>query len=254
MTEPTPRFWEVFFDVYEALPRQGPGNRDCAAKALALCRDLPSIPCVLDLGCGAGGQTLHLAELTFGSIVAVDNHAPFIERLAAAVAARGMSHRVRPFVADMAAPGLAPASFDLVWSEGALYNLGMEPALRVCRELLRPGGHLVFTDAVWRKENPPDEVRAGFESDYPTMGFVRDVLAVVGRSGFDLLGHFPLPDEAWWEDFYTPMQRRVEQLRGEHATDGEALAVLDQIQREPELHRLHSDCYAYECFVARRVE
>jgi hypothetical protein len=41
MTEPTPRFWEVFFEVYEAQPRQGPGNRECTARALALCRDLP---------------------------------------------------------------------------------------------------------------------------------------------------------------------------------------------------------------------
>ena len=34
MNEPAPLFWEVFFDVYEALPRQGPGNRACAEKAL----------------------------------------------------------------------------------------------------------------------------------------------------------------------------------------------------------------------------
>ena len=30
MDEPTPPFWQIFFEVYEALPRQGPGNRACA--------------------------------------------------------------------------------------------------------------------------------------------------------------------------------------------------------------------------------
>jgi SAM-dependent methyltransferase len=114
MTEATPRFWEVFFEVFEALPRQGPGNRDCAARALALCRDLPSQPSVLDMGCGVGGQTLHLAELTSGFIVAIDNHAPFIDRLTATVAARGLTQRIRPLVADMTAAGSPPASFDLV--------------------------------------------------------------------------------------------------------------------------------------------
>lgn len=59
MTEPTPRYWEVFFELFEGLPRQGPGNRACAEKALGLCRDLPLSPAVLDLGCGVGGQTLH---------------------------------------------------------------------------------------------------------------------------------------------------------------------------------------------------
>ena len=207
MSEPSPRFWEIFFEVYEPLPRQGPGNRACAARALGLCRDLPPSPAVLDLGCGVGGQTLHLAELTSGSIVAIDSHAPSIERLAATVAERGLSDRVRPVVGDMAQPGLPPESFDLIWSEGALYNIGIENALRVCHGLLRPGGHLAFTDAVWRKENPPPEVKASFDLDYPTMGRRPTSWRPSRACGFSLVGHFTLPDEAWWDDFYTPMER-----------------------------------------------
>jgi SAM-dependent methyltransferase len=252
MNEPTPRFWELFFELYEALPRQGPGNRACAARALSLCRDLPPSPAVLDLGCGVGGQTLHLAALTAGSIVALDRHAPSIERLKTTVAGCGLSQRVRPLVGDMAQPGLPPGSFDLVWSEGALYLIGIENALRVCRSLLRPGGLLAFTDAVWRKENPPPDVKAGFELDYPAMGWVPDVLAAIETCGFSLLGHFTLPDEAWWDDFYTPMQRRIEELRARYASDGEALAVLDRLAQEPLMHRAHSEYYAYEFFVARR--
>ncbi len=141
----------------------------------------------------------------------------------------------------MAAPGLAPASFDLVWSEGALYNIGLDHALRNVHALLRPGGHLVFTDAVWRKENPPAEVRAGFDQDYPTMAWTGDVLATIERHDFAVLGRFTLPDEAWWTDFYTPMLARIEALRRQHAGDAEAAGVLDELAREPELHRLYSD-------------
>lgn len=253
MNELPPRFWPIFFELYESLPRQGPGNRACAARALALCRDLPPAPAVIDLGCGVGGQTLHLAELTSGTIVAVDSHAPSIERLRATVALRGLAERIRPMVGDMANPGLPPASFDLVWSEGALYNIGIENALRVCRGLLRPGGYLAFTDAVWRTENPSPEVKAGFEGDYPAMGRVPDVLAAIERGGFSLMGHFTLPDEAWWEDFYTPMEMRIEALRGKYKDDDEALAVLDQLAQEPEMHRRHSDDYAYAFFVVRRM-
>jgi SAM-dependent methyltransferase len=253
MTEPTPRFWEIFFDLYEGLPRQGPGNRACAEKALGLCRDLPPVPAVLDLGCGVGGQTLHLFALLPGAIItAIDSHAPSIKRLRTMVAERGLSARVRPMVGDMAHPGLPPESLDLIWSEGALYNLGIENALRVCHGLLRPGGYLAFTDAVWRKENPPPEVKASFDFDYPTMGRVPNVLAAIDRTGFSLVDHFTLPDEAWWDDFYTPMERRIEVLRGKYTGDAEALAVLDQLAQEPEMHRRHSDYYAYEFFGARR--
>jgi SAM-dependent methyltransferase len=251
MNEPSPRFWPIFLELYESLPRQGPGNRACAVRALAFCRDLPSAPVVLDLGCGVGGQTLQLAELTSGSIVALDSHAASIERLRATVAVRGFAERIQPTVGDMANPGLPPASLDLVWSEGALYNIGIEKALRVCRVLLRPGGYLAFTDAVWRKENPPPEVKASFDLDYPAMGRVPDVLAAIENSGFSLIGHFTLPDEAWWDDFYTPMETRIEELRDKYKHDDEALAVLDQLAQEPEMHRTYSDYYAYEFFVAR---
>lgn len=254
MNESTPRFQELFFEVFEALPRQGPGNRACAARALGLCRHLPSSPAVLDLGCGSGGQTFHLADLTSGSIVAMDRHPPCIERLEATVAERGLSHRVRPMVGDMARPALPPESFDLIWSEGAFYNIGIEKALRICHGLLRPGGYVAFSDAVWRTENPPPEVKAIFDPDYPDMGRVPDVLAAIERCGFLLIGHFMLPDEAWWEDFYTPMERRIEELRATYAADGEALAVLDQLAQEPEMHRAHSEYYAYAFFVARREE
>jgi SAM-dependent methyltransferase len=254
MNGPSPRFWAIFLELYGSLPRQGPGSRACAARALALCRDLPPAPAVLELGCGAGGGTLALAGLASGRIVAVDRHVPSLERLRAAAAERRLAGRIFPLAGDMASPGLAPASFDLVWSEGAFYNIGIENALRVCHGLLRPGGHLAFSDAVWRTEYPPPEVRRSFEDEYPAMGRVPDVLAAIERCGFTPLGSFTLPDEAWWVDFYTPMELRIAELRAKYAGDAEACAVLGQLAREPEMHREHSDCYAYQFFVARRVE
>lgn len=208
---------------------------------------------MLDLGCGVSGQTLHLVALLPGAVItAVDSHVPSIDRLRAVVAERVLSDRVRSMVGDMAKPELPPESFDLIWSEGALYNLGIENALRVCHGLLRPSGYLAFTDAVWRKENPPPEVKASFDLDYPTMGRVSDVVAAIGRTGFSLVDHFTLPDQAWWDDFYTPMERRIEELRSKYAGDAEARGVLDQLAQEPEMHRRHSDYYGYEFFVVRR--
>ena len=251
MDETDPRAMGLFFQVFESLPRQGPGNRACARKALRLCRDLPSSPRILDLGCGVGGQTHHLAGLTAGSILAVDSHAPFVARLEATLAERGLSRRVEAVAEDMARLELPPGSFDLVWSEGAFYNIGIDRALGICHGLLRPGGHVAFTDAVWRKEDPPEQVKASF-ADYPGMGRAEEVLARIEKGGFTLLGHFPLPDEAWWDDFYTPMTRRIETLRSRYAGDEEALGVLEGIAEEPRLHRKWGDVYGYEFFVAGR--
>ena len=84
------------------------------------------------------------------------------------------------------------------------------------------------------------------------MGRLEDDLAAIDSSGLMLVGHFTLPDEAWWDDFYTPMEARIAQLRGTYARDPEATNILDQLAAEPEMHRRYSAYYAYEFFVATR--
>lgn len=251
MNQAQPRLMQIFLEVFESLPRQGPGNRACAQRALGYCDGLPAAPDVLDLGCGVGGQTLHLAELTEGVIIAVDSHAPSIERLRMRAIEQGLTNRVKPMVGDIAEMGLPPASFDLIWSEGALYNIGIEKSLNICQSLLRPNGFVAFTDAVWRSDERPSEVTAMFEEDYPEMGHVADLIAKIEASGLTLVSHFPLPSEAWWDDFYTPMEARIQELRSQYVDDPEALDLLNQVAQEPEQHRRYSQYYDYEFFVTR---
>jgi len=244
---------QLFLDVFEPLPRQGPGSRACTARALALCGALPQSARVLDLGCGSGAQTLDLVELGAGVVVAVDLHRPSVERLRATVVERGLEHRIVPVVGDMARPCVRPASVDLVWSEGALYNVGLAAGLRIARDVLRPGGRLALTEAVWRVADPPDEVRAAF-ADYPAMGDASAAIAAIEAAGLALLGHFTLPAAAWWDDFYGPMSRRIDALRAEHAGDADALATLDALAQEPALRRRHGASYGYEFLVARKPD
>ena len=69
---------ELYFKIFEALPRQGPGDEESTKKALQKLSDLPQCPEILDVGCGNGSQTLVLAKLSQGNITALDKHAPFI--------------------------------------------------------------------------------------------------------------------------------------------------------------------------------
>lgn len=99
---------------------------------------------------------------------------------------------------------------------------------------------------------PTARGKAILDADDPAMGTVAGVLANIGRSRFSVVGHFALPDEAAWrEDIFTPVETRVEELRGKYSADREAPAVLDRIAQEPAMHRRRSAYYAYEslcCF------
>ena len=70
-----------FWEVHSNLPREGPGDNESTKKAYLMLKDLPENPRILDIGCGPGMQTIELAKLSGGQIVAVDNHQPFLEQL-----------------------------------------------------------------------------------------------------------------------------------------------------------------------------
>ena len=65
----------------------------------------------------------------------------------------------------------------------------------------------------------------------------------------ELLGDFLLPESAWWDDYYLPMQERIELVRARFTGSPTAEAVLRECEQEIVMYREHSDCYGYTFFV-----
>jgi SAM-dependent methyltransferase len=243
---------QIFFEVHSGNTREGPGCFESTQRAFSQLKDLPENPRVLDVGCGPGRQTLDLASLTPGTIHAVDNHPPFIEALKKSAAAEGLAGRILPAVADMGALPFAPGTFDLVWSEGAIYIIGLEKGLRLWRPLLRPGGCLAVTHIAWLRDDPPPDLKAFWDQAYPAIDTIAGNAAVFQQQGYELLDRFILPERAWIEEYYRPLERRVNELRSVYAGDPIAREVLEAEDREFALYRDSSSYYGYVFFVARR--
>lgn len=247
------RLVDIFLEVQRGLPRQGPGSDASTLKALSLCRGLPERPAVLDIGCGPGMQTLALAKALGGSVTAVDLHAEYLDELKDRAAAAGLADRVEPLQADMGDLVFPPTSFDLIWSEGAAYIIGVANALAAWRDFLKPAGFIVVNDLVWLRPDPPADAAAFFAEGYPAMTDVAANLTTLGDSGYEPMGHFTLPDSDWWDDYYTPLEAKLPGLRERYAGDDEALGVVETTGREIEVRRRFCDWYGYEFFVARKT-
>lgn len=247
---------ERFFEVYEGDFRQGPGTAACTARALGMLRDLPPRPRILDAGCGSGAQTLDLAALCAGDITAFDIHQPFLDRLRKAVAREGLGGRVRVVRADMAAPlatpELAEGGYDVLWSEGALYVTGFDAALEALGPLVRPGGWLAASELTWLVPDPPGEALEFWSEGYSAMRDIEGNIAAMTARGFEPVGHFVLPDEAWLDSYYTPKAGRIADLRARWAGDDAGQAVLDAEEHEARLYRQCGHSFGYVFYVARR--
>lgn len=245
------RAMEVFMDVQRGLPRQGPGDDASTRRALALCGTLPPGARVLDVGCGPGMQTMVLAAELDARIEAVDLHAEYLEQLRERVRTAGLEGKVATHEADMNALPFPERSFDLVWSEGAAYITGFENALASWRQLLKPGGCVAVTELVWLERDPPQEVATFFGEAYPAMQHRDEVCRPLERLGYELLGHFTLPDAAWWDHYYGPLEAKLPALRAKYRDDAEALAIVAMTEREIAMRHDYGAAYGYEFVVAR---
>lgn len=211
-------FTEAFFALHHGLPRQAPGSDASTRHLLSLCGPLPERPRVLDLGCGPGRSALLLAAEAGGAgaeVTAVDLHAPFLEELRTAAAARGLAGRVRTVEADMGAltgEDFPDRSFDLVWAEGSAYILGFDAALEQWKRLIAPGGTLVLTEIQWTVPEPSAGARAFWDPQCPLRTTARN-LAAAQAAGYQVLGVHHLPDSDWAE-YYEPLAERVRTLSG----------------------------------------
>jgi SAM-dependent methyltransferase len=243
----------LFFEVMEDMPRGGPGDPAATLRALGLIPHLPPRPRILDLGCGPGQQTLTLAGHTDGHVTALDNHAPFIERLRRRASELGLGERVRAVVGDFLALDLPERSFDLIWSEGAIYLIGFERGLKEWGRFLEPGGFLAVSEAVWLRPDPDEELKAYWRREYPAMTDVSGCLDIIRARGYETLGHFTLPVSVWWDSYYTPMGHRLAVLKEKYRANEEALEVLRALERdEISFFRKTSDFWGYEYFVCRK--
>jgi predicted O-methyltransferase YrrM len=242
---------EAFLELYTALPRQGPGSATATRAVLELVPRLPDAPRIIEAGCGSGSSTLVLAAaLPSATIVAVDLLDVLLERLATALAASGLTQRVQLRRESMDALQEPPASVDLIWCEGAIYNVGIERALRIWAPLLRPGGCVVFSEACWWTTEPAPHLVAYWAQAYPGMRDEAAVLSLIESLGHVCVATRRLEREAWFTEYYEPLARRCVELQPN------ANPVLAQVIAEAEAEiasfRANPDHCGYTFFVVQR--
>lgn len=234
----------ALIELHRGLDRQGPGDADFTRQLLSQLV-LPPQPRIADLGCGSGAGALLLAQHYQCPVIAVDSSSVFIEELKVRAQRAGLEHLIRPILGDMAQLEWAPASIDLLWSEGAAYNLGFEQALQLWRPLLAQQGIAVISELSWFADQVPDAAIAFWQVAYPTMATEDENINRAERSGFQVLSIHRLPSQAWWLNYYGPLRQRMQQIEITPAIQ----AVIRDTEDEMTLFEQFSDFYGYTFYI-----
>lgn len=189
-------------------------------------------PHILDIGCGSGVPTMELARLSDGQIIGLDIDQALLDKLARKAEEAGLADRVKTLNCSMLELNLPDESFDIVWAEGSIARIGFERGLREWRRFLKPNGFLVVHDE---------------------MTNLTQKLEQISGCGYDLLGHFTLPGDTWWTEYYGPLEKRIHEIRRECVDEPQALLELDNEQREIDMFKENPGRYGSVFLVMQKI-
>jgi trans-aconitate methyltransferase len=141
--------------LFGGMEKLGPGGNAHTLNVLHL---LPKqrFQVIVDAGCGTGRQTMVLAKELDMLIHAVDSYEPFLNDLARRAKTAGLEHLVQTHCMDMKDVPGAFQHIDLIWSEGAAYNIGFADALTGWAPAIHKGGFAVVSELSWLRRQVPD--------------------------------------------------------------------------------------------------
>ncbi len=244
---------ELIVDFHVNTKRQGPGSPADTLRALQFTDlteegDLQ----VADIGCGTGAQTLTLAEKLKGQITALDLYPEFLDVLDRNASKAGFKDRIRTFEGSMESLPFKAASLDLVWSEGAIYNMGFEAGIRAWRDYLKPGGYLAVSEITWITASRPAEIEAFWEGEYPEISRASTKIQQLEAHGYTLAGYFTLPGSSWIRGYYQPLEGQFEPFLKRHGYSEAARHLVEASREEIALYERYGQYYSYGFYVARK--
>jgi len=232
------------------MEKLGPGSDFDTLKVLNM---LPQVPCgvIVDAGCGTGRHTLALADRLQLLVHAVDSYEPFLNSLIQRAREARIDHLVQTHCMDMAGIPDTFQQVDLLWCEGAAYNIGFPHALKTWHPAVKPGGFAVVSELSWLRDDIPAEVRRFFNTGYPDMRSFDENRVVAEDAGYSVLSTHTLPRETWIEGYYDILEPRAQGLL-DHPDEGVRGFAAETVE-EIRIFGRSEDSYGYVFYVMKRA-
>jgi ubiquinone/menaquinone biosynthesis C-methylase UbiE len=241
-------------DLHKRSQRQGPGGEAETRKAMDLAMLDAAAPLkVADIGCGTGASTIQLARSLNATITAIDFLPDFIEVLQRNAEDEGLSDNINPVVCSMEDLPFNDEEYDLIWSEGAIYNIGFERGVRDWRRFLKPGGVLAVSEITWLTGDRPSELEQYWQAEYPEVDTAAAKFRILEQQGYSPIGYFVLPKYCWLDNYYRPLQRSFPEFLDRHGHSEAAVAIVEAEKQEIALYEQYRAYYSYGFYLAKKL-
>jgi len=246
---------QYFIDVFGSLPRCGPGSVETTRRAYSCLKDVPANPKILDIGVGIGISTIELAKISKGTIFAIDIIPEYLKRLKEKMDDEDVQN-ITTLLMSMDDITFPEDTFDIIWSEGSVFIIGIERGLKNWKDFLKSGGYLAFSDMIWFNRNAPRALKEYIDTEYEGLPKMLDngqILNLIKKHGYKLVAYFKLDEKRdWWDNFYIPLEKSIPYFRNKYKDNKKYLDMLELNVKEIENFRKYSDFYGYMFYILQK--
>jgi len=245
--------FSLICEYFSSIERQGPGSPAVTIKALSFVDNLNHNSRIADIGCGTGGQTMVLAQHAPGYIKGIDLFPIFVNLFNANASRLNLQSRVEGVVGSMDNLPFQDEELDLIWSEGAIYNIGFERGINEWRRFLKKGGYIAVTEASWFTNERPSEIEKFWLDAYPEIDTIPNKVAQLQKAGYVPVATFILPENCWTEHFYDLQVKAQELFLKKYAGNRTAEELVANEQHEAQLYSKYKQYYGYVFYIGKKI-
>ncbi len=246
--------YQLLIDLHKRAKRQGPGGDTQTKKIIDLAGIDPSMPLkIADIGCGTGSSSMLLARLLNAQITAVDFLPDFLQVLEANAKNLGLTEKLSTLACSMDNLPFNNEEYDVLWSEGAIYNIGFEKGVKDWKPFLKTGGLLILSEITWLTAARPPELQEYWENEYPEIDTASSKISILEKNGYSPVAYFVLPEYCWLDNYYGPMQNSFSEFLKRNNNSEEARAIVDAEENEITLYEKYKSYYSYGVYIARKI-
>ena len=143
--------------------------------------------------------------------------------------------------------------FDLIWSEGAIDNIGFEKGLNYWISFLKKNGYIAVTCPSWLTNKRPEEIEKFWSNAGSGLDTIENNISIMQKLGYKIISVFTLSEKCWVDNYFIPREEAEKALLKKYNGNKIVEEYIKDEKYEVGLYSKYKQYYGYVFYIGQKI-